>query len=174
MLAVFALIPSVPMPVVDCPCDHSRHESLRARVCGLCETAEREQSRVVLLKDISPDKPSRHLALPKAHGAGFQSTAHIPDRMRAEVWREAARRAEELYPGNWGVAQNGQFFRTQCHAHLHIGPLSPGVEDCGGQPYLRFEDFPNVGPERGIWMHPKEGAYCVHLDRDLAEAVLLR
>ncbi|MDE0102777.1 MAG: hypothetical protein OXN89_10390 [Bryobacterales bacterium] len=174
LLTVFALIPSVPMPVVDCPCDHTRPESMRERVCSLCGTAERAQSRVYFLKDINPHKPSRHLALPKAHDAGFQSTAHLPPDLRSDLWRGAAERAEQLYPGAWGVAQNSHYFRTQCHAHLHIGPLSPEVDDTGGQLYYRFEDFPNVGPERGVWMHPKQAGYCVHLDRDLAEIVLVR
>jgi hypothetical protein len=35
-------------------------------------------------------------------------------------------------------------------------------------------DFPAVGAEKGMWLHPKDGRYCVHLDRDLAEIVLIR
>ncbi len=173
-LAFFAFLPSVPMPVVDCPCDHSREGTLAERVCSLCGTAEEARDPVYFLKDISPHKPHRHLALPRQHSAGFQSTADLPRTLRAELWRGAVTRAEELYPGGWGVAQNSHFFRTQCHAHLHIGPLSPEVEDVGGTLYRSFEKFPNVGPAQGIWLHPKDGGYCVHLDRDLAEVVLVR
>ena len=81
--------------------------------------------------------------------------------------------AKNYSPGRWGVAENSHFFRTQCHAHLHIGPLSPEVEDTGGTLYDSIEDFPNLAPQRGMWLHPKDGKYCVHLDRDLAEIVLL-
>ncbi len=174
VLVCCGLIPLVPMPVVDCPCDHSRVESLESRVCSLCGTAETASDEIYFLKDINPHKPNRYLALPKAHGAGYQSTADLSAVSRSELWRRAAQRAEELYPGRWGLAQNSNVFRTQCHAHLHIGPLSPEVEDTGGVLHGTFEEFPNVRPEQGIWLHPKDGKYCVHLDRDLAEIVLVR
>ncbi len=161
-------------PVVDCPCDHAVPESLRPRVCSLCETAEDRSGPIYFLKDINPRKPNRYLALPQAHGKGFQSTASLSPALRAQLWKSAAERAEELFPGRWGVAENSHFFRTQCHAHLHIGPLSPEVEDSGGTLYDSTADFPNPAPRGGMWLHPKDGAYCVHLDRDLAEIVLVR
>jgi hypothetical protein len=40
--------------------------------------------------------------------------------------------------------------------------------------YASAEQFPNVGAEEGMWLHPKDGRFCVHLDRDLAEIVLVR
>ena len=138
LLVFFGLVPLVPMPVVDCPCDHAKAGSLESRVCSLCGTAERATGEVYFLKDINPHKPNRYLALPK------------------------------------GLAQNSHFFRTQCHAHLHIGPLSPEVQDIDGTLVGSAEDIPNVGPEQGIWLHPKQGQFCVHLDRDLAEIVLIR
>lgn len=174
LLVFFGLVPLVPMPVVDCPCDHARPGSMESRVCSLCGTAERATDELYFLKDINPHKPNRYLALPKAHVAGYQSTADLNPQLRAELWRRAAARGEELYPGRWGLAQNSHFFRTQCHAHLHIGPLSPEVEDIDGTLVGRVEDIPNVGPEQGIWLHPKQGGICVHLDRDLAEIVLVR
>ncbi len=172
--ACWALIPLVPMPVVDCPCDHADPESLSPRVCSLCGTAEEASEEIYFLKDINPHKPNRYLALPKSHGSGFQSTAHLPSESRARLWQRAAERAENIYPGRWGLAQNSHFFRTQCHAHIHIGPLSPEVEDTGGTLYESVGEFPNVGPEQGIWVHPKNRAFCLHLDRDLAEVVLVR
>ena len=174
LLVGFGLVPLVPMPVVECPCDHAKEESMDSRVCSLCGTAEQATDEVYFLKDINPHKPNRYLALPKAHGAGYQSTADLSAELRTKLWQKAADRAEELYPGRWGIAQNSHFFRTQCHAHLHIGPLSPEVEDSEGTHYRKFEDIPNVGPEQGIWLHPKQDGYCVHLDRDLAEIVLVR
>lgn len=173
-LACWALVPLVPMPVVSCPCDHAAVETLATRVCSLCGTAEGQADEVYFLKDINPHKPSRYLALPQAHGKGFQSTSDLPELLRATLWKRAAERAEQLYPGRWGLAQNSHYFRTQCHAHIHIGPLSPEVEDTDGIVCQTPAEIPNVGPEQGIWLHPKDGGYCVHLDRDLAEIVLLR
>ena len=177
IVAAFAccgLVPLAPMPVVSCPCDHALPESISNRVCSLCGTAAKQTDEIYFLKDINPHKPNRYLALPKAHGSGFQSTADLSQALRAELWRQAAKRAEELYPGRWGLAQNSHFFRTQCHAHIHIGPLSPEVEDTLGMVYASAEQFPNVGAEEGMWLHPKDGRFCVHLDRDLAEIVLVR
>ena len=162
------------MPVVSCPCDHAYPDTMAGRVCSLCGTAERETEKVYFLKDINPRKPNRYLALPKAHDSGFQSTADLSQALRSRLWLEAAKRAEELYPGRWGLAQNSHFFRTQCHAHIHIGPLSPEVDDTHGTLHDSVEEFPNVGPEQGMWIHPKDGGFCVHLDRDLAEIVLVR
>ena len=173
-IACWALVPLVPMPIVDCPCDHADTESLASRVCSLCGTAERKSDEIYFLKDINPHKPNRYLALPKAHDSGFQSTASLTSPLRARLWSRAAAEAERLFPGRWGLAQNSHYFRTQCHAHIHIGPLSPEVEDSGGTVYRDVADFPNVGPEQGMWVHPRDGRYCVHLDRDLAEIVLVR
>ncbi len=165
---------SEPMPVVECPCDHAEPESMRARVCSLCKTADKQQGAVYFLKDINPHKPNRYLALPKAHDRGSQATSSLTRELRAQLWSGAIERAKELFPGRWGVAENSHYFRTQCHAHLHIGPLSPEVEDTAGTLYDAVEEFPNVAPERGMWLHPKDGKYCVHLDRNLTEIVLVR
>lgn len=173
-LACWALVPLVPMPVVSCPCDHADAGTLASRVCSLCGTAEQHTDEIYFLKDINPHKPSRYLALPKSHSSGFQSTTDLSASLRADLWRRAADRAEQLYPGRWGLAQNSHYFRTQCHAHIHIGPLSPEVEDVGGTLYRTTSEFPDVGPEQGMWLHPKDGGFCVHLDRDLAEIVLVR
>ncbi len=166
--------PSLPMPIVDCPCDHAQPSSMQSRVCSLCGTAENADEDIYFLKDINPHKPNRYLALPRAHGSGFQSTADLAPAERARLWQRASERGEELFPGRWGLAQNSHFFRTQCHAHIHIGPLSPEVEDSGGTLYATTAEFPDVGPEQGLWLHPKDGQFCVHLDRDLAEIVLIR
>ncbi len=173
-LACWALVPLVPMPVVNCPCEHGEPGTLSSRVCSLCGTAELQSGEIYFLKDINPHKPNRYLALPKSHDRGFQSTADLSESLRARLWLGAVERAEELFPGRWGLAQNSHYFRTQCHAHIHIGPLSPEVDDTGGVVYQTVGEFPNVGPEQGIWLHPKHGGYCVHLDRDLAEIVLVR
>ena len=174
VLACWGLAPLVPMPVVDCPCDHANSGSMSSRVCSLCGTAAKESDEIYFLKDINPHKPNRHLALPKAHDTGFQSAADLSESLRAKLWLRAAERAEELFPGRWGLAQNSHYFRTQCHAHIHIGPLSLEVEDTGGMVFETVDEFPNVGQEQGMWVHPKDDGFCVHLDRDLAEIVLVR
>ena len=161
-------------PVVNCPCDHSRPETLASRVCGLCRTAEEEEAEFYFLKDINPHKPNRYLALPKAHSRDLQGPSKLSDDKRSRYWQAAIEKAKELYPGRWGLAANGHFFRTQCHAHIHIGPLSRLLEHADGQLFDDPADFPNAGLEQGIWVHPLDGRYCVHLDRDLAEVVLVR
>jgi diadenosine tetraphosphate (Ap4A) HIT family hydrolase len=175
LFATVLLVPrAAAPPVVDCPCDHSRPESLQERVCSLCRTAEQQTSEVYFLKDINPHKPNRYLALPKAHEQGMQSVGTMPEPQRTQLWREAIAKAKELYGERWGIAHNSYWFRTQCHAHLHMGPLSPDVEDVNGTLYDDPQDFPTTPHEQGMWVHPKDGRYCVHLDRDLTEIVLVR
>jgi diadenosine tetraphosphate (Ap4A) HIT family hydrolase len=173
-LGAYWAVANPPMPAMSCPCDHAEPDSLDARVCSLCRTAEEQSEPVYFLKDINPAKPNRYLALPRLHGNGVQAIGELDAEEREAVWTAAIARAEELFGPRWGLAHNGQFFRTQCHAHIHMGPLSPDVKDEGGTLYAHPRDFPAVGVSQGIWLHPKDGRYCVHLDRDLAEVVLIR
>ncbi len=163
-----------PMPVVGCPCDHSAPETLKARVCSLCGTAEKQTDDVYFLKDINPHKPNRYLALLRAHDIELQHIGGLSAANRTLLWSRAIERAEELFGQRWGLAHNAYFFRTQCHVHLHMGPLSPEVEDVGGRLYDSVADFPLTGPDEGLWVHSKGEEYCVHRDRDLAEVVLIR
>jgi diadenosine tetraphosphate (Ap4A) HIT family hydrolase len=177
-IGVFVLVllapPAAAPPVVDCPCDHGRSESLEARVCSLCGTAEKQTTEVYFLKDINPNKPNRYLALPKAHERGMQSVGTIPKPLRTQLWREAIAKAQELFGERWGIAHNSHLFRTQCHAHLHMGPMSPEVDDTNGTLYGDAGEFPAFPADQGMWVHPKDGRLCVHLDRDLTEIVLIR
>jgi diadenosine tetraphosphate (Ap4A) HIT family hydrolase len=179
-VAVFTLVLShigslgAAPPVIPCPCDHAKPETLKARVCSLCGTAATQTGDVYFLKDINPSKPNRYLALPKAHESGVQAIGQLPDGLRTQLWREAIVKAKELFGERWGLAHNGHFFRTQCHAHLHMGPLSPEVEEVNGKLYDDPKDFPVTADDQGIWVHPKDKRYCVHLDRDLTEVVLIR
>ena len=172
LAAAFVLLASP--PVMSCPCDHARPETLAARVCGLCREAGSRSTEFFFLKDINPHKPHRYLALPKAHDYGLQAVGTMTADERERYWRAAIAKAAELYPGGWGLASNSPLFRTQCHAHLHMGPLSPDVDDSAGKLYDNPRNFPHSGPEQGVWVHPKDGRYCVHLDRALAEVVLER
>lgn len=170
----FVISANPPLPVVGCPCDHRDAASMSSRVCSLCRTAEEQTDAVYFLKDINPAKPNRYLALPRVHQDGLQAVGEMPPEERERVWTAAIERAGELFGERWGLAHNSHFFRTQCHAHIHMGPLSPDVEDEGGSLYGAPKDFPAAGAHQGMWLHPKDGQYCVHLDRDLAEIVLVR
>lgn len=173
VLAVSVLLFASP-PVVSCPCDHAKPETLAARVCSLCKEADSQSTEVFFLKDINPHKPHRYLALPKGHDRELQAVGTMGADERERYWQAAIAKAEELYPGGWGLASNGHLFRTQCHAHLHIGPLSPDVSESGGSLFDHPKDFPHTGPEQGVWVHPRAGKFCLHLDRALAEVVLER
>lgn len=173
-MGAFWALANPPLPVVGCPCDHADPDTLGARVCSLCRTADEQTDAVYFLKDINPAKPNRYLALLKAHGSGLQAIGDMAPAEREAVWQAAIERAEELFGPRWGLAHNSYFFRTQCHAHIHMGPLSPEVRDEGGTLYDAPGNFPAVKASQGIWVHPKQGRYCVHLDRDLAEVVLIR
>ena len=174
MVGGLVIAASPPLPAVGCPCDHREAGSMEPRVCSLCRTAEEQTEDVYFLKDINPRKPNRYLALPRAHQDGLQAVGEMPPEQRERVWSAAIRKAEELFGARWGLAHNSHFFRTQCHAHIHMGPLSPDLDDETGTLYEHPRDFPAVGAEKGMWVHPKDGKYCVHLDRDLAEIVLIR
>ncbi len=174
LLTMAFLYARPPLPVAACPCDHAEPGSLSPRVCGLCRTAEEQSAPVYFLKDINPHKPNRFLALPKAHETGLQAVGELPADLREQVWSASIAEAERLFGARWGLAHNAYYFRTQCHAHIHMGPLSPEIVDENGTLYDRPSEFPAVGAEQGIWVHPKAGGYCVHLDRDLAEVVLVR
>lgn len=154
---------SEPMPVVECPCDHVEPSSMQPRVCSLCKTAQKHSGPVYFLKDINPRKPNRHLALPTAHERGSQSTSSLTPELRAQLWKGAIEHGEELFPGRWGVAENSHFFRTQCHAHLHIGPLSPEIEDTGALCTNRLRTFQ-------IW---RRGAACGFIPRPASTAFTL-
>ena len=174
ILLVGAYIVAGVPPVVSCPCDHATPDGLTGRICSLCRTAEDLEGEFYVLKDINPRKPNRHLILPREHSRDLQGPSSLTAGKRARYWRAAIEKARELHGEGWGLAANGHFFRTQCHAHLHIGPLSPLLEHGDGELFDDPSEFPNVGVERGMWVHPLEGRLCVHRDRDLAEVVLVR
>jgi len=173
-VAIFVLLAAAAEPkrIVTCACDHSRPETLQARQCALCREAEKQPADVAVffLKDINPTKPHRWLALPRHHYAGFpQMTAEE----RAEFWRAAIAKAQELYPDKWGIAVNGPRLVTQCHPHAHISIFIPAVEADDAVTVTRLEDI-KVPEDAGIWFHPVPGGYHVHSGEQITETVLLR
>jgi CDP-diacylglycerol pyrophosphatase len=160
-----------------CNCDASQPETMKERQCSLCVEAEKQPAgpAVFFLKDANPRKPNRLLALPRTHGTGLHRMADLPMVMQLTLWTAAIEKARELFPaGDWGVAFNGDHVRTQCHTHIHIGRLLPGVETSN---FIVVESAAGIPPpaENGYWIHPIEGGKLhVHQGEQITETVLLR
>lgn len=159
-----------------CRCDHADAATLEARDCGLCKEAHQQaaQPGVFFLKDANPRKPNRTLALPAKHDKGQQDLRDLTATERVALWKAAMAKAQELWPDAWGLAYNSATVRTQCHLHLHIGKLNEGVDEATGRTVRGPEQFPVPESGLGVWVHPAKGGYHVHVDREIAEPVLLR
>jgi hypothetical protein len=159
-----------------CACDVSHPETLEARQCSLCKEAEKQPTDVPVffLKDANPRKPNRLLALPRAHSAGNHRLADLAPSEQAALWTAAVNKAQELYPdGGWAIAFNGDHVRTQCHAHVHIGKLLPGVETGN---FIIVDSAAGIPApdENGYWIHPAGGKLHVHQGEQITETVILR
>ena len=159
-----------------CACDAAKPDTLKARECSLCAEAEKEPSTplVFFRKDINPRKPNRTLALPREHGTGLHRLADLPSDSRARLWTAAIQKARELWGNDWAVAYNGDRVRTQCHAHVHIGRLLPGVEFGAFTIANSPAEIPIPGDD-GFWIHAApDGKFHVHRGEQITETVLLR
>jgi hypothetical protein len=125
------------------------------------------------VKDSSPRKPNRWLALPRQHSPGMHSMASLPGNVRVELWRVAISKAKEMWGDQWGVAYNAERLHTQCHVHVHIGKLIDGVEAGEFKVVAGLEEIPLPGKD-GLWIHPVDGKLHVHLGEQVTENVLLR
>lgn len=164
---------------VECGCDHASPGTIEARACGLCQEAEKRAQagsfEVFFLKDTSPRKPNRTLALPVRHPIrGQQDMRQLTVAERAIFWRAAMAKAQEMWPDAWGLAINSDTVRTQCHLHIHMGKLNEGVDEAGGQTVESVEQIPAPESGLGIWLHPVTGGFHVHTDREIAEPALMR
>lgn len=163
--------------VVGCACDVTKPETLEARQCSLCREAEKQPEgiRIFFLKDVSPFKPNRWLALPRQHRPGPHSLSQMSPEERTELWTAAIERAKALWGEDWGVAINGDEVRTQCHTHIHIGKLIKGAD-------IETDNFIVVsGPAEipdpkgeGFWIHPAGRRLHVHRGEQRTETVLFR
>ncbi len=160
---------------IECGCEPGRTESMEARQCSLCKEAEKQpdNGRVFFLKDISPRKPNRWLALPRSHGSTMHHLHEMSLADRTALWVEAITKAKELWGEEWGLAYNGEQVRQQCHTHIHIGKLMPGIETdrfvvVGGPAQI-----PAIAGE-GVWVHPVGKKLHVHLHEQITETVLMR
>jgi hypothetical protein len=160
---------------VECACDPEHPESLKVRQCSLCNEAEKQAPDVEIffLKDISPRKPNRWLALPRMHGSGQHHLYDLPLKLRTRLWEAAIARAKELWGDEWGLAYNGEKVRTQCHTHIHIGKLLKGVERDNFVIVRRASEIP-APKEGGLWVHPHGKRLHVHLGEQTCETALLR
>lgn len=172
------LAPLASAQMVDCACDIANPESMKARQCSLCAEAEKHPADVAAfsVKDISTRKPNRYLMLPRVHTPKGHRLADLTPAQRAALWTAAIAKARELWGDTaWGLAINGDKVRTQCHTHIHISRLLPGVD--WGDNWVEVSspaEIPVPG-EDGLWIHPSaSGKLKVHRGEQITETVLLR
>jgi len=146
-----------------------------ARQCSLGALASKEPAGelVFFIKDNSPFKPDRWLALPRQQIVGFERLADLPAETRTALWTQAIAKAKSLWGDRWGLAYNGDHARSQCQAHIHIGKLIEGVESGKFVVVSSPAEIPVPDPN-GAWIHAVQGKLHVHLGEQLNENVLLR
>jgi len=159
--------------MVTCGCDPTRPETLEARQCSLCREAEKQAPDVkaFFLKDTNPSKPNRWLALPRTHE---RSLEQLNDEQRAYFLSAAIAKAKSLFGDDWAIAYNAPSVQTQCHVHVHIGKLIPGVETSQFITATKIEDIPVPVKGEGIWIHPQGNLFHVHTGEQITETVLER
>lgn len=162
--------------VSKCACDAAKPESLAAHECSLCAEAEKQDSKlpIFFLKDISPRKPNRWLALPRNHHAGPHTLREMTAAERKALWKAAIEKSNEMWGDKWGVAYNGDEVRTQCHAHIHIGQTLPESENDQFVVVSTIEEIP-VPVNHGMWIHgAPDGKLHVHTGEQINEKYLMR
>ena len=159
--------------LVTCHCDVARPETMGGRECSLCREAEKQpaDAKVFFLKDTNPSKPARWLALPRAHP---RSLDLLTSDERTELWSAAIAKAKSLFGEDWAIAYNAPSVQTQCHVHVHIGKLIPGVETGQAITATKVEDIPPPKPGEGMWIHPQGNLFHVHSGEQITETVLER
>jgi diadenosine tetraphosphate (Ap4A) HIT family hydrolase len=158
---------------VTCSCDPAKPETLEARQCSLCREAEKQPAdiKVFFLKDSNPTKPNRWLALPRSHE---RSIDLLSREERVELFTAAIAKAKAMFGDQWGIAYNAPSVQTQCHVHLHLGKLIPGVETNQFVSVAKIEDIPIPAPGEGYWIHPQGNLFHVHTGEQVTETVLER
>lgn len=176
LAATFLLAPWSQADVRDCACDAARPETMERSECSLCAVAEAQPAEppYFFVRDASPRKPNRWLALPRSHGRRPEELATMAPQDRAAYWTAAIGKARELWGDSWGLAVNSVERRTQCHMHIHIGKLAPGVEDEHFVAVDRPAEIPVPRQGDGVWVHPAGGKLHVHHGNDTPELLLER
>ena len=159
----------------ECACDPQQPDTMKARQCSLCGEAEKQpaDAKIFFLKDTSPRKPNRWLALPRPHGVGMHHLHDMSPADRTALWSAAIEKARSLWGDDWGLAYNGEQVRTQCHTHLHIGKFLRGSENRKFIVVSKPSQIPAPKGE-GVWVHPVGGRLHVHLGEQTVETTLLR
>jgi CDP-diacylglycerol pyrophosphatase len=172
--AALCLIPVTHADTRACLCDIAQPATLEVRECSLCREAEKQPSGIpyFFLKDASPNKPNRWLALPRFHGNNPQELQEMTPGQRAAYWKAAIDKAREVWGEDWGIALNSTDRRTQCHIHLHIGKLLPDSEDDRFVVADGPEGIPLPESGNGIWVHPVGGKYHAHVNVPAGELKL--
>lgn len=162
--------------VSNCACDPADAESMKQRECSLCGEAEKQPADKVifLLKDISPRKPNRWLALPRRHHKGPHALQELPRAEQIALFKAAIEKGRELFGDDWGFAYNSWRVRTQCHAHVHIGKLLKGLAPGKYIDVDRIEDIRVPKDDSGFWVHAAGNKIRVHYGEDITETTLLR
>ena len=159
--------------LVTCDCDPARPRTLEARQCSLCQETEKQPAdlKVFFLKDSNPTKPNRWLALPRTHE---RSIDLLSSEQRADLWTAAIAKAKSLFGDQWAIAYNAPSVQTQCHVHLHMGKLIPGVETSQFITVAKVEEIPVPATGEGCWIHPEGKLFHVHTGEQINETVLER
>jgi hypothetical protein len=158
-----------------CHCDPEKPETMKARECSLCVEADKEPPDLEFFfrKDINPRKPNRWLILPRMHTREAHPMSELPAKVRTDIWQAAIEKGQAMWGDGWALAYNGDNVRTQCHAHIHIGKLLPGVEAGEFVVVNSAAEIP-IPTVTGIWIHPVDGKLHVHTGEQITETVLLR
>lgn len=172
-LALGIALAPVCADIVNCACDPARPETLEARQCSLCREAEKQpqDTKVFFLKDANPSKANRWLALPRSHERSIEL---LSAEQRAYLWGAAIAKAKSLFDDQWAIAYNAPSVQTQCHVHVHIGKLIPGVETSQFITVTKIEDIPVPAKGEGFWIHPQGNLFHVHTGEQITETVLER
>jgi diadenosine tetraphosphate (Ap4A) HIT family hydrolase len=173
LLIAVVLVSGLRADLVSCACDAARPETLEVRQCSLCREAEKQPAsiKIFFLKDANPSKPKRWLALPRSHERSIEL---LTDEQRADLFAAAIDKAKQLFGEEWAIAYNAPSVQTQCHVHLHIGKLIPGVETNQFITATKIEDIPVPPPGEGFWIHPQGNLFHVHSGEQITETVLER
>jgi len=179
VLAVAILVlPAAAQTGGPCACASDAELMAHARQCSLCREAEEHANAdgYFFLKDNNPHKPNRWLILPVSHRHDGPGVLRGMTRAgRTRFWSAAIARAQELFGGDWALAVNGDKFRTQCHAHVHIGKFIRAAERGIGFVVVKGpEGIPEPKDGTGFWVHPVGGKLHVHLGEQICETVLVR
>ena len=142
-------------------------------VGDLFESLMKRQAGVkdFILKDANPNKPKRWLALPRSHERSMEL---LSEEARADLFAAAIEKAKQLFGDEWAMAYNAPSVQTQCHVHLHIGKLIPGVETSQFITATKIEDIPPPPKGDGFWIHPHGNLFHVHTGEQITETVLER